>query len=265
MTLAALNVDVTAAGKPLLQAISLAVEPGKLHAVLGPNGAGTSTLLKLLAGERRPDRGEVRLAGKPLREWSAAAQARQRAVLPQQDELDFGFRVEEVVALGRLPCARHAPDRERALLQQVLRAVGALQLWGRAYTDLSGGERRRVQLARVLAQVWEPSDLGPRYLLLDEPTANLDLAHQHGCLAAARAFARQGNGAVAILHDPNLALAHADTVSLLHEGRAIASGTPAEVLTPARLRDVFGIEAQVLQPEGWTHPWIATRSPPSTG
>jgi iron complex transport system ATP-binding protein len=262
MTLAATQVSVTVAGRPLLQSVSLALQPGHLHAVLGPNGAGKSTLLRLLAGERSPDQGEVTLAGRPLRDWSAAALARQRAVLPQQDELDFGFRVEEVVALGRLPCPRQAPAQERALQQQVLQATGALHLWGRAYPGLSGGERRRVQLARVLAQVWEPLNTGPRYLLLDEPTASLDLAHQHGCLAAARAFASQGNGVIAILHDPNLALAHADTVSLLHEGRVLASGTPAAVLTPARLREAFGIDAVLLQPEGWAHPWIATRGPP---
>src|SRR5262249_41431454 len=118
-----------------------------------------------------------------------------RAVLPQHDSLRFAFTVEEVVALGRLPCARHAPDREAAIVKQALDAADALQLSPRIYPTLSGGERARVQFARVMAQLWEPlPDASPRFLLLDEPTASLDLAHQHACLSMARRFAAGGAG-----------------------------------------------------------------------
>jgi iron complex transport system ATP-binding protein len=247
-------------GRALLRQASIVIEPGELHAILGPNGAGKSTLLKLLSGELRGTRGELSLDDRPLAQWTAAALARRRAVLPQDEQLGFGFLVEEVVALGRLPCPRHAPAREQALLREALAAAGVATLWGRNYTGLSGGERRRVQLARVLAQVWEPAPEGPRYLLLDEPTASLDLAHQHACLGAARQFAAQGNGVAAVLHDPNLALAHADRVTLIRDGEVAASGRPAEVLQPDTLRSVFGIDAVLLQPPGWPHPVIATRS-----
>jgi len=246
-------------GRDLLRDVSIALEPGSVHAILGPNGAGKSTLLKLLAGDHPPAAGQVQLDGRPLQQWSAAALARRRAVLPQDEQLDFGFLVEEVVALGRLPCPRHPQAREQALLREALVATGVAHLWGRRYTSLSGGERRRVQFARVLAQVWEPLAEGPRYLLLDEPTASLDLAHQHGCLAAARRFANQGNGVAVVLHDPNLVLAHADVVTLLCCGELVASGPPREVLTVEHLRRVYGVEALVLQPPGWPHALIATR------
>ncbi len=260
MSLHAQDAGYDSGGQPLLRQASIQVEPGEVHAILGPNGAGKSTLLKLLSGELRGTRGEVSLDGRPLAQWTPAALARRRAVLPQDEQLGFGFLVEEVVALGRLPCPRHAPAREEVLLREALAAAGVAALWGRRYTALSGGERRRVQLARVLAQVWEALAEGPRYLLLDEPTASLDLAHQHASLGAARQFARQGNGVAVVLHDPNLALAHADRVTLVRDGQVAASGKPAEVLQPDVLRSVFGIDAVMMQPPGWAHPVIATRS-----
>ncbi|HSW12708.1 MAG TPA: heme ABC transporter ATP-binding protein [Solimonas sp.] len=265
MSLVTDRVSAVAEQRTLLRDTSLRIDPGSVHAILGPNGAGKSTLLKLLAGELRPVSGQVQLDGRSLMQWPAAELARRRAVLPQDEQLGFGFLVEEVVALGRLPCPRHPPQQELQLQREVLQAAGALHLWGRRYTSLSGGERRRVQWARVLAQVWEPIGEQPRYLLLDEPTANLDLAHQHACLATARDFATRGNGVAVVLHDPNLALVHADFVSLLCQGQLVASGTPKEVLTAENLRQVYGIEAVVLQPEGWPHALIATRPGPGGG
>jgi iron complex transport system ATP-binding protein len=258
MSLEGVALQYRESGRELLRGVSLQLRPGTVHAVLGPNGAGKSTLLRLLSGERRPTAGDVRLDGQRLSSLAAAALARRRAVLAQEDQLGFPFLVEEVVALGRLPCARHRPAREREILRQALTATGVLHLWGRRYPTLSGGERRRVQLARVLAQVWEPVDSGPRYLLLDEPTASLDLAHQHRSLAAARSFAQQGNGVGVVLHDPNLALAYADVATLLCCGEVVASGPPAEVLSAANLRRVYGIEARLLEAADWPHPVIAT-------
>ena len=259
MSLLATDAGYDSGGQALLRKASIRIQAGEVHAILGPNGAGKSTLLKLLAGELRGTRGELSLDGRPLPQWTPAALARRRAVLPQDEQLGFGFLVEEVVALGRLPCPRHAPPREQELLREALAAAGVAGLWGRRYTGLSGGERRRVQLARVLAQVWEPLAEGPRYLLLDEPTASLDLAHQHACLGTARRFAAQGNGVAVVLHDPNLALAHADRVTLLRGGEVAAAGRPGDVLQAETLHRVFGIDAVLLQPPGWPHPVIATR------
>lgn len=246
MAISAHDLCYRAGGQLLLDGVSIAAESGCVHAVIGPNGAGKSTLLRLLAGDLKPDSGEIRLGSRPLENWNARERACLRAVLPQSEQLRFGFSAQQVVALGRLCSGQMAPQHEEALVEAALAAVGAAGLAQRRYTSLSGGERARIQLARVFAQVWLPTELGTRCLLLDEPTASLDLAHQQSCLQAIRRYSSGGVGVIAVLHDANLALAHADRVTLLDRGRVAASGTPAEVLTPANLRRVYGVEMELL-------------------
>jgi iron complex transport system ATP-binding protein len=239
--------------KTLLSGVSLALRPGELLAVIGPNGAGKSTLLRLLAGETRPSHGHVRLDNRALGAWNRRALARRRAVLPQSSSLSFPFTVGEVVLLGRAP---HTGGIERAIdrtiAQHALEAVGIGALAGRAYPSLSGGERQRVHLARVLAQLMhEPGRYTPGFLLLDEPVTSLDPRHQHAALALARDFVGQGGGALAILHDVNLAARYADRVIVLANGRMVAAGTPAEALSPAVLSPVFEMPfRQVADPAG---------------
>ncbi len=231
-----------------LQRVSLSLEPGQMHAVLGPNGAGKSSLVTLLAGDHPPTTGQVLLDDRPLGQWSPSALAQRRAVMLQQDGLQFGFRVAQVVALGRLPHPPSAADLEHQRIMEALQVTGAAHLLQRRYTQLSGGERQRVRLARVLVQVWPTPD-ATGYLLLDEPTTALDLAHQHDCLAALQRWARDGYGVLVVLHDPNLALAFADQVSLMCCGELVAQGAPAEVLTPARMQQIFGIRTRMLRRE----------------
>jgi len=247
-------------GRWLVRDATLALEPGKVHALLGANGAGKSTLLRLLAGELDPDAGQIELNGRPLAAWSPREQARQRAVLPQLHGLSFGFTSTQVVALGRLPCPQHRPEREREIVMEALDAAGVAALASRKYPTLSGGERARVQLARVMAQIWEPVELGARYLLLDEPTASLDLAHQHECLAMARCFAAGGAGVLAILHDPNLALRYADAATLMKDGRVIASGAPRDALTAENLQAAYGVPVRLVSVEGLEAPVVVARS-----
>lgn len=241
-------------GRALLRGISVDIGPGTVHAVLGPNGAGKTTLLRLLSGELPPHSGTITYAGRPLQAWSPQQLARLRAVLPQREQLGFAFTVEEVVALGRLPCPRHRIERETEIIAEAMKISGISHLRTRRYPTLSGGERARVHLARVLAQIWEPVELGPRALMLDEPTANLDLAYQHHCLRLARRFAAQGVAVLLVLHDPNLVLAYADTATLLCCGEVIAQGAPAEILTAARLTQVYGVPINVMH-DG-ARPWI---------
>lgn len=252
--------SVRRAGQLLLDQASLCLTPGRVHALIGPNGAGKSTLLRLLAGELEPDSGAVWLNGRALRDWSPREIARQRAVLPQQESLRFGFTVEQVIALGRMPCPQHGAAEEARLIGQAMRSTDVGHLAGRRYPSLSGGERGRVQLARVLAQISEPVELGPRYLLLDEPTAALDLAHQHACLRLARQLAQAGVGVLAILHDPNLALCYADEMSVLCCGQIVANGQPRDVLTPILLQQIFGVRATLVQRPGQA-PFIAVDGP----
>lgn len=236
------RVSLRAEGRLLLEEVSITVRPGEVHVLLGPNGAGKSSLLRVLAGDLEPHSGQVRLNGRALGDWTPRERARLRAVLPQGDHLRFGFTAAEVVGLGRLAAHTGSPEQEAALIDQALSETDASALAARRYPSLSGGERQRVQLARVLVQLATPEnpDLRDHYLLLDEPTAALDLAHQHSGLALVRQKARQGAGVLAVLHDLNLALRIADRVSLLHQGRVLAQGTPSETLQPELLQQAFG-------------------------
>jgi iron complex transport system ATP-binding protein len=234
----------------VLRGPSLAVAPGEVVAVLGPNGAGKSTLLAVLAGSLRPQRGAAALEGRALAEWSPRALALRRAVLPQHSELAFGFPVLEVVLLGRSP---HAGTTSRAedlaVAEACLAEAEVSHLVHRLYTTLSGGERQRVQLARVLAQIDYPRGerRAPRYLLLDEPTSSLDLAHQHATLRTARRAAERGIGVLAILHDLNLAALYADRLVVLSRGALAAEGAPQAVLTEALVREVFDLAVQITR------------------
>ena len=256
--LTARNITVALRNRKLLDDVSVKVAPGETVAILGENGAGKTTLLRALAGDRQPpgarQTGDVTLAGRPIREWSLPERARLRAVLPQRPELAFAFTAREVAGFGRY--AHHGGWRspeDPGIADAALRLTDALHLADREVTTLSGGEQARVHLASVFAQLWETQSVSPRFLLLDEPTASLDLAHQHQLLETAREFAQtRGIGVVAILHDLNLAAMYADRVVVLLHGAVIAHGTPREVLEPATIGDGFAVAAKVLP-----HPLVA--------
>jgi iron complex transport system ATP-binding protein len=235
------DVGVRRGTRKLLDSVSISVTPGEVHVILGPNGAGKSTLLGVLAGDIKPDNGAVQLDQRALADWPLDALARRRAVLPQHESLRFGFTAAEVVSLGRLPWGEADSAAHRRIVDESLDMAGVLSLAHQRYPTLSGGERARVQFARVLAQLVGDTTEAP-YLLLDEPTASLDLAHQYQCLRQLRRFAAAGGGVLAILHDPNQALAYADRVSLLQNGQLIATGAARDVLTAERLSALYGIE-----------------------
>ena len=227
---------------PVLRGVDLAVRPGELLVLLGTNGSGKTTLLRLLSGALMPDRGAVLVGGRPVGEWQRGDLARHVAVLPQHLELPAGFRVAEVVEMGRTPHSRSifgATDGVEAAVERALREADASALAHRPVDELSGGERQRVMVAMALAQE-------PELLLLDEPTLHLDLAHQLGLLRTVRRLCRGGLAAVAVLHD--LALARmADRVAVLDEGRIRADGPPGDVLTPGLVADVFGVPMRVAR------------------
>lgn len=253
------HLGVELGGRTLLENVNLDVTPGEVVAVLGANGAGKSTLLRLLARELAPTVGAIQLNGRPIEHWSTSELARQRAVLPQSDALRFAFEVHQVVALGRFPWGVEAASRAREVTNAAMHAADIFDLATRLYTELSAGERARVQFARVLAQIWEPEPGRERFLLLDEPTASLDLAHQHSVLTTARCFAASGVGVVMVLHDPNLALLYADRTLLLKAGRVLAAGDTSKVLTVPMIRDTFGIDVDLISRPGTSSHWIAPR------
>ncbi|MFL9947791.1 heme ABC transporter ATP-binding protein [Paraburkholderia agricolaris] len=255
---------ITRGNRSILRDLSLTIEPGRLTTLLGCNGAGKSTLLKALAGEfhghgssdAAQQSGSTTLNGAALADLSPKHLARLRAVLPQASNPVFPFTVEEIVLLGRYPHATSgAVSREdRRIVAEALTLAGAGPLTGREITTLSGGELARVQFARVLAQIWpragmagDRADEAPRYLLLDEPTAALDLAHQHRLLETVKALTRRWHiGALAIVHDPNLAARYADAIALLADGTIIAQGSPHDIMQPALIERCFGFAVRML-------------------
>lgn len=250
------NLQIRRGQKTVLTDLTLELKPGEVLGVLGPNGAGKSTLLGALCGELQVDQGEVWLDQQLLGQWKGAQRAQRLAVLPQVSTLDFAFRVDEVVGMGRLP---HQTGRVRddEIVNAALQAADIGHLSGRSYLALSGGERQRVHLARVLAQLW-PGETG-QTLLLDEPTSMLDPLHQHTTLQAIREFADRGAAVLVILHDLNLAARYCDRILLLEGGRTHALDTPQAVLRPESLKAVFGLEVLVQPHPERGHPLIIAR------
>jgi len=237
-TLAAIGAGVVIRDRWLLRGIDLEIVPGEVLALAGPNGAGKSTLLRALAGDLALSEGEIRLEGRALTEYRARDLALRRAVLPQQTVVEFAFTAREIVEMGRTAQRRddnHAPAVTRAMSQ-----TDALPFETRVFPSLSGGEQSRVSLARVLAQETP-------ILLLDEPTANLDLRHQEMVMVLARQIADRGGVVVVIAHDLNLAAAHADRVAMLAGGRLAAVGTPWETFNEALLTSVFDCAVSVTR------------------
>ncbi len=229
--------------------LSLTCAPGTITALVGPNGAGKTSVLKLLSGELKADSGELLLNRRHLFEWKPLQRARMLAFLPQHSTLNFPFTVEEVVLMGRIPYDTGiAKDRE--IVRQTLKAVDGWHLAQRNYTQLSGGEKQRVQLARVLAQVWQPAVVDDtehhRVLLLDEPSSSLDISHQQLLLDIVRSMARQNVAVVMVVHDLNIALNCADRLALISDGRLASQGSPEEIANSSILRDVLGVDLQFI-------------------
>jgi len=231
----------------VLQSVSLAITPGKLTGIVGPNGCGKSTLLRIASGLLKPKAGEVQLDGQGLGRYGALERARKIGFLPQQIAPAFSLSAAEVVALGRYPhAALYGPlnQDDKAAVFQSLEATDTVALANRAFQTLSGGERQRVLLASVLAQ-------DPKYLLLDEPTASLDLHHAADVFALLQRLVAQGYGVGVVTHDVNLAAQVCDQLLLLGEDhRTVALGTVSEVFTEEALCAAYGSPIQV-----GTHPF----------
>ncbi|MCS5586975.1 MAG: heme ABC transporter ATP-binding protein [Porticoccaceae bacterium] len=246
MAMIAENISLHLAGFDLLRNINLTIESGQVTAVVGPNGAGKSSLLKVLTGDIKPTDGRVLLNGRNISQWEMREKANLLAILPQHSELNFPFTASEVVGLGRIPhLTGYGKDQEITI--NALQLVDASYLQRRLYTQMSGGERQRVQLARVLAQIWSPSDLGQQFLVLDEPTSAFDLSHQQMILDIVRQFASRGVGVLMVLHDLNLAAKCADNLVIVNNGVIAAHGSPDKVLSEQLINEVFDVQAVIAR------------------
>ncbi|MBI3854225.1 MAG: heme ABC transporter ATP-binding protein [Planctomycetes bacterium] len=236
-------------GNDVLSDVTIRLAPGDFLAVAGPNGSGKSTLIRAMIRVLRPRLGSALLEGSDLYGIPARRSARSIAVLPQESTVEFEFSCEEIVRMGRAPHLGRfetETERDRAVVREAMERTSTWELRNRAILELSGGERQRVLLARAFAQE-------PKILLLDEPTAHLDLSFKVQILRLVRALRDEKKTAVlASLHDLNLAAAYADRIVLLAKGRIAAAGTPKEVLVESVLRPVFG-------------PEVTVRSHPDTG
>lgn len=231
--LSAESVTVRIGGRVLLDAVDLDVHAGEVLALVGPNGAGKSTLLGVIAGDTEPDSGRTTLDGTDLRRWRLADLARRRALLTQANAVAFPFTVREVVAMGRAPWAgRPEDDDDEVIIDETMVATDTSHLRLRTFPTLSGGEKARASLSRALAQ-------RAGVLLLDEPTAAVDLRHQEIVLELARSVADAGGAVVVVLHDLELAAAWSDRMVMLSDGRIRAQGAPAEVLIPELVEEVY--------------------------
>ncbi|WP_416380239.1 MULTISPECIES: heme ABC transporter ATP-binding protein [unclassified Gilliamella] len=243
MMLTAENLTFGYANRTLINNVSLNIKSSEMVIIIGPNGAGKSTLLRLLTGYQKPVSGECYLFNKPLSQWSETQLSKIRTVMLQQSQLTFPFKVKEVVAMGRTP---HGKANFEVAIQECMQQTDCLKLADRDYRSLSGGEQQRVQLARVLAQLWQPEPT-EKLLFLDEPTSALDLYHQQHTLRLLKQLVcKQKLAVCCILHDLNLAALYADKIILIHQGKIVEQGAPAEVLTVKKIHQWYGVELGIF-------------------
>ena len=253
--------------QPAVRGVSLEISAGSITAMLGPNGSGKTTLLLLILGLLAPERGAIRLAGRPQSSYSRREMGRLMALVPQSETITFNFSVLEYVLMGRAPYLgplEMPRPTDRQVAAAALDVVGAGALCDRPVSALSGGERQLITLARALAQQ-------PRILLLDEPTSHLDLGNQERILRLMRRLSDDGVTLVLTTHDPNAAAAVADHVVLMRQGQVFAAAPAGAALTAPSLSAVYGVPVQVLQVQGHplvclaTFPIATPQSPGATG
>lgn len=243
MSIVVKDLTVSVSRKNLLEDISFEFKAGEMIAVVGENGAGKTTLINCLTGGS-DSRNGVTINGSLIESYSLSELASIRAVLTQSNDLSFPFSALEVVRLG-LSLSSKSQNQQHFIAKQCLQMVDGLHLKSRDYTTLSGGEKQRVQLARVLAQISLDSEL-PRYLFLDEPTSALDMKHQFETLKMLRCLRHLNIGVLIILHDINLAAMYCDRILLLQQGQLLKIGTPAEVLNRDTIKQGFGVDVHIL-------------------
>jgi iron complex transport system ATP-binding protein len=227
----------------------MTLKPGKFSVILGKNGAGKSTFLKTLTGDLNTSSGEVLVDGTLLGKTKPEELARKRAVMMQSLHLSFAFTALEVVLMGRAPHTRgFETSKDRDIAFECMKKASVDHLANRSFPTLSGGEKQRVQLARMLAQLWDRIESGrPSCLLLDEPLASLDLSHQHSIMHLVRGLSRKNVAVLMILHDLNLAAQYADEVKIMKDGRTHALGTPNDVFKPEIIKMAFDCPVHIMR------------------
>lgn len=242
----------------ILKDVSVRFRPNRFNVILGPNGAGKSSILKISTGLAKPSSGEVTYAGRSIRSYRTAELARRRAVLSQHVELAFAMPVREVVMMGRYPhYGRKASTRDRDIVNRTLELVDMTEKQGQTYSTLSGGEQQKVQLARVLAQIWsEDGNEEEKFLFLDEPTAGLDVHYQIHILDIAHELLNHHCTVVAVLHDLNIALQYGNSFFMMSGGRMVHETDSAGDIRQELIEEVYEVRAHcILDPETNQNIW----------
>jgi len=247
----ATNISYKIGSKTILKDISVNFEPGKINLILGPNGAGKSTLVKVICNQLKPQEGTVFYEEKNIRNTSVAELAKVRAVLSQNTELAFPLKVKEVVMMGRYPHFSVNPtSKDEQAIKEAMQFFDVEAMADRDYLTLSGGEKQRVHFARVVSQIWYPSENGCRYLVLDEPLTFLDVHYQFQFMHKLRELLKQKDLViVGVVHDLNLAAKFADHLVLLNHGELLAAGSKEKVLNAENMKTAYRLEPVIHQDE----------------
>jgi iron complex transport system ATP-binding protein len=242
------NISFSVGKKQILKNVSASFLPGEFNMILGPNGSGKSSFLKIFSGEINKFQGTVLYDDKKIKELRKEELAKKRAVMSQQADLSFPLLVEEVVMMGRYPHFTFNPNKKDiAICNEVIERMNLVEFKERNYLTLSGGEKQRVQYARVLAQVWEKPTDGYRYLFLDEPLNSLDISYQHEFLQVAVELIKDHTVLIAVMHDINLAAHYADNLFFFKEGELVVHGKPKDILSAGMIEKVFNIKTTVIE------------------
>ena len=245
--LKAIDINYSIGKKQILKGITVDFNPGEFAMILGPNGSGKSSFLKIFSGETNKFSGTIVYDDTKIQHLSKEKLATYRAVMSQQPELSFPLTVEEVVMMGRYPHFSFSPGKKDfTICNEVIDLMNLHDFKERNYITLSGGEKQRVQYARVLAQIWEKPVKGNRYLFLDEPLNNLDIKYQQEFLQIAQSLKTPDTVLIAVMHDINLAIQHADKLLFFKEGELKAHGSPKEILSEALIENVFGVQTVII-------------------
>jgi len=242
------NVTYAIGGQKLIEDITLEFKSGELTMIMGQNGAGKSTLLKVLAGSIRDHSGEVIMFQRSIDSYSELQLAQTRAVLSQHYDITFPISVDEVTMMGRYPYFKNTPREEDFhICSEAMKMLGVYELRERDFNSLSGGEAQKVQMARVLSQIWQEDGQEHKILFLDEPVSNLDLHYQHFILRTAKQYASKGTIVIAVLHDINLASLYADRIVFMKSGRVVKTYSSDEPIEKEVLSEVFAVCAEIIQ------------------
>lgn len=241
------NIDYFIGSQQLLKNVSLNFEKNQFAVIMGQNGAGKTTLLKILAGSVRPSSGEVFLFDKKLTAYGKVELAQRRAVLSQQYDITFPITVEEIVMMGRYPHFKDLPERsDKEIVLKSLDMMGVYNFRQRDYNTLSGGEAQKVQMARVISQIWQEESCDPKILFLDEPVSSLDMHYQHIILKLVKEYSSRNILVVGVIHDINLAFEYADRVIFMKNGSVVKSYETKEKIDPEIIKEVFEVEIGIL-------------------